>query len=113
MAIAADIFERGGGDCEFTTAAEAFIDLPGMILADRKIATFFIQGFAVSFPNNEVEYFMNRLLESPERVSRDVKYYKLHGWLHCLVLTPDMRDELLLDMKMHLETKNESNSATN
>jgi hypothetical protein len=78
----------------------AFIDMPGMIRADRTICKLTLAGgVTIEIPATD----MAELHTDLQAAELDTKitaapHYVLHGWRHCLALTADMRDELLAKM---------------
>jgi len=82
-------------DCD-REAEEAAIDLPGMIRMDRGWWSCDIDVGRVAFPVLNVRDLRRQLVSLPLRTFNDgTEYYKLHGWLVCLVLTPEQRDSIL------------------
>ncbi len=92
-------------------ATQGFIDLPGMCMMDRSIQTFEIDGFKLSIPTQDMEYYFAELSAPVRTFKTGEKYVKLHGRLHCLVLTEDQRNRLLaqLDMPAILEKARQEN----
>lgn len=95
-----DAGARGHGDGEFKQAHRGVIDLPGMIMSDRTYQTIRVEGFNLDIPTEDFEYFHDELKRARARVFEDGKeYYKIHGWLHCVVFTPDQREFVLERME--------------
>jgi hypothetical protein len=90
-----DAQRRGHGGLRWVKEAEeACLDQPGMVMTDRGWETFEADGLRISFPTAEFEDFYDDLRHLPRREFENrVGYYKLHGWLHCIVMTVKMRDE--------------------
>lgn len=79
---------------------EAAIDLPGMIRMDRGWWSCDLDVGRVSFPVLDVRDLRRQLVTLPLRTFKDgTEYYKLHGWLMCVVLTPQHRDVILQALK--------------
>lgn len=75
-------------------------DRPGMVMTDRPWETIKIDTFSLEFPTQDFEYFVEKLYSAPERKAPSgASYYKIHGWRHCVVLTPEMRDLVLEAME--------------
>ena len=80
----------------FEPAHHGVVDLPGMIMADRTYQDFDLGGFTLSIPTEDIEHYYDKIRYNPLRTFGDGKeYYKIHGWLHCVVLTPSQRKELI------------------
>ena len=78
-------------------------DLPGMILAGRSYEKLQLDGVEFEVASQNFRLLYERLCLMKEREFSDgKKYYKVHGWLHCLVLTPEQRDVLLKYMEEEL-----------
>ena len=85
---------------DYTTkeTEEFCIDMPGMCMVDRSYHTFEIDGVSISIPSSEVSIFHEKLGRREERIADGKPYYKLHGWLCCIVFTPDQREQMLSAM---------------
>ena len=78
---------------------EIFLDCPGMVMADRSIQSFYFYGLKVSIPSHDFGLFLENLEEQDIEIGRNgVEMYKLKGWLEGLVLTPQLRQDLLEKM---------------
>lgn len=85
-------------------ASKGFIDMPGMIMTDRSHETIRIDTFDLTIPTQDYEYFYMELKKGPKRkFPSGQEYYKIHGWLVCVVFTPEQRDMILAAMKERLE----------
>lgn len=85
-----------------TDTVSCAIDYPGMICVDRPWSTFKIDGLTIEIPCEDVASFYSQLKDLPPREFKEGKgmgvgmtYFKLKGFCKCLVLTPDIRVELL------------------
>lgn len=95
-----DIENRGGSLDEIANVSDGGIDLPGMILVDRPWEDIQIDGFKLGIPSQDLGDFLSELERTPLRKFPNGKqYYKIHGWLVCVVFTPDQRNEVLRIMK--------------
>jgi hypothetical protein len=84
---------------------EGALDRPGMCFADRKWVDVPVEdGFRLSFPNSDAEYFYDELrnLEARTFPNGEV-YYKLHGWIHCVVLNLEQRMAVLRYLEANME----------
>ena len=91
-----DLKERYGEECETKPITTGLIDLPGMIMTDRPIEELEVDGFTLKIPSQDFEVFAGRLFKlTPRRFNSGKEYYKLHGWMQCLVLTPSQHAALL------------------
>lgn len=97
--LVADIEARGGSASKVEEATEGGMDLPGMCMADRPWENMMIGDFKFSVPSQDFEYFLSELDRVTVRKFSDgQEYFKIHGNYHCLVLTPEQREELLNTM---------------
>lgn len=98
-----DSVARAHGEGAFESVTKGFIDLPGMILQDRAIETLKLEGFTLRIPSEDFEHFYDSLKEKKVRKFNDGReYFKIHGWLHCVVFTPELRDACLELMRNKL-----------
>jgi hypothetical protein len=94
--LIADIVGRSGNVVSMERASEGGIDLPGIVLANRRWEDIPLDGFNLGFPAQDFEHFMAELEAAPERRFANGRgYHKIHGWLHCVVLTPGQRETVL------------------
>lgn len=99
-----DSSRRGHGMGSYEPAERGLIDLPGMVMVDRSIQTFDIGGFKLRIPTEDTEQFYFELRSNKERVFSDGrKYFKIHGWIHCVVMTPEQRLSLLREMETRMD----------
>ena len=93
--------EEGAGEVYEVKGVESgFCDRPGMIMTDRPIERIKIDTFPLDIPSQDFEYFMRKLIKAQERtLPTGEKYYKIHGWLHCVMFTPEQRDMVLTAME--------------
>lgn len=81
-------------------ADEAFIDMPGMIMADRSYQTLTLDELSVTVPSQDFPLFHERLLHAKEEIISDgCSVIKLRGWLSGIVMTPEHRRQLLSSME--------------
>lgn len=80
------------------------IDMPGMICIDRPWETFMFRGLTLKIPSEDILMFMVNLEALQVRQLNNKSYYKLHGFLRCLVLTATQRDGLLRLLKLRCAT---------
>lgn len=92
-------YPERGGDGKIEPISEGGIDLPGMIMVDRPIEKIKIDTFTLSMPSQDFHEFFRELKFVHKRAFADgQEYYKIHGWLQCVVLTPEQRDLVLQAM---------------
>lgn len=94
--IVMDLEQR---NCPFGWEEEGktlFLDQPGPIATARPTEKFDIDGLELEVPSEDVAHFMLDLERLPLRGGC---YYKMHGFLRCIVLTRSMRDDLLAQLK--------------
>lgn len=96
--------QEGDGEVEYTEkdTVHCAIDQPGMVCMDRPWMTFQVDGLTIEIPCEDVLSFYTQLKNLPARefthgksMGVGMTYYKLHAFHKCLVLTPDVRQELL------------------
>jgi hypothetical protein len=85
------------GENSFTAkpTTEGLVDLPGMVRVDRTYEEFDLGGFKLSIPTTDIDFYYSELTKLPERQVNGKPYYKIHGWIHCVVLTPEHRTIIL------------------
>lgn len=100
--------ERQFGFIKETSVFDGSIDLPGMIWAHRGYEVIDMPGeLKLSIPYSDAFYFRMKLEKAPPRTFADgSQYYKIHGWLVCVVLTPFERDYLLSHLRVHKDSIN-------
>lgn len=97
--LVADIISRGGEVIDIKSVTQGWADLPGMVLADRPWEDIQLKNFKLGFPSQDFEHFLRELNNANVRKFADgSEYYKLHGWLHCIILTPDQYVQVMLKM---------------
>lgn len=104
--LKADMIRREGKDINFyeEDSVAAFIDLPGMIMTDRGIESIDMGGWELRIPTSDFEFFFNEITNLKRRFFSDgTEYYKIHGWMHAVVLSSADRCYILDVMKDRLE----------
>jgi len=98
-ALMLDLAQRCDGAAMHGEPAEyGWVDLPGMRLVDEALWTCSVTGLVI--PALDVAIMCDKLTEAPERTFADgTPYHKLHGWRHCVVLTPEQRGLVLANMR--------------
>lgn len=86
---------RGEDSFTVKTTTEGLVDLPGMVRMDRTYEEFDLGGFKLSIPTTDIDFYYSELTRLPERSVNGKPYYKIHGWIHCVVLTPEHRTIIL------------------
>lgn len=95
-----DAEERGHTDIHSENCPVGIIDLPGMVSIDRTYSDIKVGQFTLTIPNQDFEFFYDELKNGEERTFSDgKKYYKIHGWLACVVFSPEERTEALAVME--------------
>jgi hypothetical protein len=91
-------------DVEVESSLSCLIDLPGMIMMDRPVEKFAIDDFTLEVPSQDFWYVMGELdRAAPLRTfASGREYHKIHGWMVCVVMTPDQRADLLKRMEKQL-----------
>ena len=101
--LIADIESRDGETNKVEEVSEGAIDLPGIVMADRPWEVLEVCGLRLSIPSQDFEHFMAKLETAPERrFANGAKYHKIHGWLQCVVFTPEQRETALRAMNKML-----------
>ncbi len=89
------------------------IDRGGAMLMSAKWVAVEIDGTIIEVPVRDIECFYMRLMEAPARIipGTHCGYYKMHGELHAIVLSPRQRKVLLkawsLEMHAHVKVARE------
>jgi len=95
-----DAYARGHEVGQTEDTMHGHIDQPGMIMTDRTYQNILLGEFNLEIPTEDFEHFYERLKSSSLRTfSNGKEYYKLHGWLHCVVFTPEFRLSALKQME--------------
>jgi hypothetical protein len=106
--------DTGAKDFPDKVIDKAALDLPGMVMADRRWANIACGApeLVLSFPYSDFEYFLEKLQGLPLRHFADGSpYYKLHGWMNAIVLTPELRRTVLAYMLANLDAVRTSATA--
>jgi hypothetical protein len=76
------------------------IDLPGMIMSDRPVEHIEIdENFTLSIPSQDFEHFYNELAMGKSRkFQTGQEYFKIHGWLSCVIFSSEQREKVLKKM---------------
>lgn len=83
---------------------QAWYDIGGMAMMDAKHLEWNTPGdLKFTLMADHFEYAYDELKNAEVREVNGKKYYKLHGWLHCIILTPAQRDFLLEDWEKNLQ----------
>lgn len=103
LGLTYDLTSRGMDDLVIKPCAEGALDLPGIVCINRTWQDLNIEGIKFEVPTTDFAFFALALAKLPLRKFHDgVGYYKLHGWLHCLVLTELQRANLTIEMDRRL-----------
>lgn len=93
---------------------ESWYDPGGMVMEGEELLTWtFTEGISIGTRVSHFEYLLEELMESPVREVNGKQYYKLHGWMHCIVLTPEQRNFLLSELQKNLAAYQEKNMLAN
>lgn len=94
--VVADLKERGSPFVRQNVILKVGIDYPGMVHRDDVWYDFQLDGIVAQFSARSFEGMLKQLRELPKRIAPSgMWYFKLHGFLNCLVLTPKNRVRLL------------------
>jgi hypothetical protein len=93
--------EEGAGEVyEIKGINRGGCDRPGMVMVDRPFEKIRIDTFDLELPSQDFEYFANKLFKTHERkLPTGERYYKIHGWMQCVMFTPEQRDMVLKAME--------------
>ncbi len=97
-----DIRVGGQSRCTQLEPGAVHIDQGGAMLVDRTYQTVTFDGLELRVPTTELAYFLQELRAAQVRETNDIQYYKLHGWLHVVVLTPEQRDACITAWEIQL-----------
>lgn len=101
--LIADLQNRGLYSVSDDGALVCLIDMPGPISRDRGWEEVKLPNFTLKFPTLDFELFMKLIEDAPERAfATGQKYYKIHGHGVCIVFTPELRDQTLIQMELML-----------
>lgn len=82
----------------------AFVDLPGMIFADRKLEEFDLGEFRLQIPASDVETFYLEMGYAKPKFLGSYTFYKIHGWLDVIVLEATQFVELSRQIAVRLDS---------
>lgn len=100
-----DLEVRGcSGTVARTRVQDFCLDHGGPLWMGRSYQEVEIDGLRIEVPVAELAAFVAQLRRLPPREINDRPYYKLHGYVHCIVLTPAQRDALLQTWTRALQT---------
>lgn len=85
---------------------QAVYDVGGMVMVDEEWLSWITppKDLQITMRVTHFQYAYDELLQLEPREVNGQKYYKLHGWLHCIVLTPAQRDFLLKEWSITAES---------
>lgn len=106
--LAYDLLDEVGIDQEtyvdLKQINEGLIELPGPVLMDRTYQSIKIEDFKLKIPTSDFEYFYFKLEESPLRKFKSGnEYYKLHGWMTCVMFTKEQGNTIKEVMHKNLD----------
>lgn len=92
-----DLDIRGGGQSRVDAlrSGALYIDHGGPMSAQRKYIFADVDGLKLAVPAAELAQFLRELKLAELRLTNDIPYFKLHGYVHAIVLTPAQRDSLM------------------
>lgn len=95
-----DLAKRNHTMMDMKKTDNAYIDCPGMAMVGRKHETIKIDTLSIEMPTIDFEELMYSLKDLKVREFSDgSKYYKMHGFRTCIVLTVEQHDMLLQAME--------------
>jgi hypothetical protein len=75
---------------------EMCMDRGGSMMVDAQWVDVPVEGSVFRVPVRDVQEFYIALLQARHRLTPSGQpYYKLHGWIHCIVFTPEQREAVL------------------
>lgn len=105
-AVIDDMVSRDCGSPSFKVLTAAFLDQPGMISTLRPIEEgFVLGGLTLGIPSEDIAAMLCQLEDVKMRGSlfssdpAQQAYYKLHGFMRAIVLTPEYRNSLLEQLR--------------
>jgi len=88
--IVADLKERGSPFFRQNVTPVVGLDYPGIVHMEDVWYDFQLDGIIAQFSARSFEGMLQQLRELKQRTAPDGKaYFKMHGFLNCLVLAPD------------------------
>lgn len=99
--LSKELVKRTGQPIDRLSADEILIDQPGMIRADRRYRDFVFDGLTLTIPSQDFEYYLGKFKNRMRERSFDdgSKYFKIKGWLACLVVSRKQLDEIISQME--------------
>ena len=98
--IVADLEGRGSSLLCWKRVQTLTLDLPGMVRVTRGWYTVKLGGVSAEFPLNDFGQFLLDLKALKPRVGKSgATFYKLHGFMHAIVLTDKQRTALIAVME--------------
>lgn len=74
------------------------LDIPGPCMSNRHIHDLHLPGLRVQVPSTDVAVLRGVLANLKQRCEFGIPYFKMHDGSRCLCLTPEMRNQLLVEM---------------
>ena len=97
--LTVDLMSRFKEEVEVRGAVQGVIELPGMCMSDRPWEDIVVEDFKLQIPSQDFGYYRAILEKSSLRKFANGKeYYKIHGWMTCVVLSPKQREEVMKQM---------------
>lgn len=102
--LESDALARGHNDIRYYESKQFSIDMPGAILSDRSIENITFEGITFSIPSEDFFVFYEELADGKKRkFDSGEYYYKIHGWLACIVFTPELKEKFLTKMETMMD----------
>lgn len=101
--LIADLEQRGMGPMTYCDDREdGEIDLPGMMMLDRKCEVFQFKGFQLRIPICDYYHFLSRVTHKcpPRSFSDGTKYRKIHTHHPCVIVPEEEWDDFVAEMVM-------------
>lgn len=98
--LIADIELRGGETGETRGTSQGLIDLSGMIMKNRPLEEIDLGGFKLIIPSQDFAHFLAKLEQvTIRKFAGGKEYFKIRGWMVCVVFTPAQRLDALRIME--------------
>lgn len=79
---------------------KVYIDLGGMVMADRHIRSIDIDGVSIQIPSSHIPMALPHIVGSTFRTLSGIRYYKHHFWFRrCICLLEDQHDRFVTHLR--------------
>lgn len=102
--VMSDLKQKGSEIFECVDSDNAFVDLPGMCLVDRKLWKGEIDGLTIEIPATDVGSILVSMKKNVDlKKFVDRGWWNVYGWIHCLSLSKDQYLSLIAALERDYE----------